>query len=103
GPKNEREVAGGSRPSCSANLSGLRALPETSGSVVVGSLAVRGDVQPLAFLVAADAQADGLVDQEEQDHRNQRAPADADAGGDGLGPHLRAHVEAFDAGAAQRR
>src|SRR6185437_16357767 len=62
--------------------------PGACGSHVVGTLAVDGDVQPLALFVLADAQAEDELDQVEPYGGHHRGPRDHHTHGLGLDEEL---------------
>ena len=69
---------------------------------MVGSLAVRSQIETLPFVLDADAQAEDGLDHVEQHQRADARPDDGDDHGLDLGEHLGAHGAGFDdeAGAA---
>src|SRR5690606_33921491 len=72
----------------------------TSGSALVGRFAVRDDVQALALVLVAHAQADRRAGDEHGHCGDDRAPQDGEQPAEGLRPDLRTDRH-LDAGAAQ--
>src|SRR5690606_5879980 len=72
-------------------------------SAVIRALAMRCEVEPAAFVLGADAQADCPVDDQVERGRGQRAPADRDRHRLDLDPDLRGHREIRRTGPAEPR
>src|SRR5690606_36368902 len=69
--------------------------------LVVGSFAVRAEVETLTLVISGRTQADENVNELVENHRSDTAPDDRDHNGDDLDPDLRSDREVVATGAAQ--